>query len=235
MQAFGGSLIGGSNSDATAGLDIYRAGIGLQEGFILLFCVLAVNFHRRMNHVENVRETNWRPQLYVEYAVLMLITVSTPTQSHRSLKPRSSLETDDIYQIRVIYRLSEYANGTDGYAPTHEWLFYVFDAAPMLSALTTLNAFHPGRFLVGSESEFPSYTRAEKKAMKQQKKAEKAAKKAAKKEEKLAKKEGRTPLTSSPSESAGESLTGLYRVAADGTVELEERNKRVGSPAPEYV
>ena len=135
----------------------------------------------------------------------------------------------------MIYRLAEYSNGVESYAPEHEWLFYVFDAAPMLSALTLLNAFHPGRFLVGPESEFPSYTRAEKKAMKQQKKTEKAAKKAAKKEEKLAKKEGRVLPTTTPSDSSNQSLNDPYRIAADGTVELGERNKSPRSLDPGYV
>ena len=105
----------------------------------------------------------------------------------------------------------------------------------MLTALTLLNAFHPGRFLVGPESEFPSYTRAEKKAMKQQKKVEKEAKKAAKKEEKLAKNEGRPFTAASPGESVNERLHDPYRVAPDGTVELEERNKRPRSLEAGYV
>ena len=88
VQAFGGSIIGSNDSGSSTriGLDVYRAGIGLQEAFILLFCVLAVNFHRRMNHVENVRATNWRPQLYVEYTVLALITVSPSAYQALSCK-----------------------------------------------------------------------------------------------------------------------------------------------------
>jgi hypothetical protein len=50
----------------------------------------------------------------------------------------------------------------------------------MMTALLILAIFHPGRTLVGPDSEFPKLSRKEKKALK-------AAKKEAKKEEKAAK------------------------------------------------
>ena len=78
VQAFGGSLLAGngSSSSITTGLDIYRAGVGFQEAFILIFFVLAIRFHRHMNSIENIRQTDWRRLLYAEYAVLVLISVS---------------------------------------------------------------------------------------------------------------------------------------------------------------
>ena len=121
----------------------------------------------------------------------------------------------NLHQIRIIYRLVEYAGGFDSYIPNHEWLPYVFDAVPMLTALLLLNVFHVGKYLVGPESEFPKFTRAEKKARKQQEKADSAAKKAAKKEEKLAKKEGRLL------ESSGKGSNESY----GGAVQLQERNE----------
>lgn len=57
----------------------------------------------------------------------------------------------------------------------------------MLVALLVLCIFHPGRFLVGPESEFPRLSRKEKKAIKKEKKAQKAAAK----EEKKARKQSR--------------------------------------------
>lgn len=51
----------------------------------------------------------------------------------------------------------------------------------MFLALFILNVFHPGRVLVGPDSEFPRLTRAEKKRLKQEKKVEKAAHKAGRK------------------------------------------------------
>lgn len=63
----------------------------------------------------------------------------------------------------------------------HELFPYIFDAAPMFVALLLLNILHPGKILVGAESEFPKKTKAEKKAAKEQKKAAKAEKKEAQK------------------------------------------------------
>ena len=59
---------------------------------------------------------------------------------------------------------------------------YVLDAVPMLLALLAMSIGHPGRTLVGPDSEFPSFTRKEKKALKAERKARKAEMKAEKPE-----------------------------------------------------
>lgn len=50
---------------------------------------------------------------------------------------------------------------------------YVLDALPMCLALLVLAVGHPGRTLIGPDSEFPHLTRKEKKAAKAAAKAEK--------------------------------------------------------------
>lgn len=60
----------------------------------------------------------------------------------------------------------------------------------MLLALLILCVFHPGRILVGPESEFPRVSRKEKKAIKKEKKAQKIAAKEEKKAKKQARKLG---------------------------------------------
>jgi hypothetical protein len=57
---------------------------------------------------------------------------------------------------------------------------YCLDALPMLFAIFLLNIWHPGRCLVGPDSEFPKLTRAEKKALKREKKERKRRRKEAK-------------------------------------------------------
>jgi hypothetical protein len=70
--------------------------------------------------------------------------------------------------------------------PFHEWYFYVFDATPMLFALTLMNLVHPGRILVGTGSEFPKGpSRKEKREAKRAKKDTARARKA---ERRMAKK-----------------------------------------------
>ena len=76
-------------------------------------------------------------------------------------------------QVRIIFRLVEF---TKGFEPGNPMLFneayvYCLDASPMCLALLLLSVIHPGRVLVGPESEFPQLSRKEKKTMKQEKKA----------------------------------------------------------------
>lgn len=64
----------------------------------------------------------------------------------------------------------------------NEAYIYVLDALPMFFAILLLNIFHPGRVLVGPESEFPKLSRKQKKALKEEKKKEEKARKKAEKE-----------------------------------------------------
>ncbi|PKX99666.1 RTA1 domain-containing protein [Aspergillus novofumigatus IBT 16806] len=156
-------------STTMLGIHIYMGGIGLQELFVLIFGVLAIHLHRRMVQMENYGELDhekttrgsisWRWLFWALYAALTLIT------------------------IRIIFRLCQYARGTDPTNPilTHEAYEYVLDAAPMFLALLILNVIHPGRVLRGPDSEFPKVSRQEKKRIKQEKKEAKKAEKERKK------------------------------------------------------
>jgi len=61
---------------------------------------------------------------------------------------------------------------------------YALDALPMFFAVLLLNIWHPGRYLVGPESEFPKLSRQEKKALKREKKERKREKKELKRQRK---------------------------------------------------
>ncbi|EFW20458.1 hypothetical protein D8B26_003164 [Coccidioides posadasii str. Silveira] len=134
VQGTGGSMLSGDDpKTVNLGKYIYMGGIGFQEFFILIFFALAVRFHYKMNYVETIHPPayRWRPLLYTVYAGLVLIT------------------------IRVIYRLCEYSQGVDTPLSKSETAFYVLDAATMAVAIFLFSIFHPGRFLVGPDSEFP--------------------------------------------------------------------------------
>jgi hypothetical protein len=82
-------------------------------------------------------------------------------------------------QVRIIFRLNEL---TKGFEPGNPMLFneayvYCLDASPILLALLLLSVMHPGRVLVGPESEFPRLSRREMKTMKQEKRVLKQEKK----------------------------------------------------------
>ena len=149
VQGVGGSMASGGPQESTdavmAGIHVYMAGIGIQEFFILIFLWLAISFHRRTLFLEKSGalvtvqlNPRWRPLLYTLYTTLGLIT------------------------IRIIYRLVQYSAGVLSTIPTHEVYFYCFDALPMFLALVLLNIAHPGRYLIGPESEYPKKSREQK-------------------------------------------------------------------------
>ncbi|KAK9238759.1 RTA1 like protein-domain-containing protein [Lipomyces kononenkoae] len=173
IQLAGASITTETNvSSATImqGVHIYMGGIGLQEFFILIFTGLIILLHRRMLSMEHSGELDpekvnrgsipWRWMIYAIYTTLGMIT------------------------IRIIFRLCQYARGTDASNPvvTHEFYEYVFDALPMFVALVILNYFHPGRILQGPDSEFSKVSRQEKKRIKNEKKEAKKAERARKKD-----------------------------------------------------
>lgn len=59
-------------------------------------------------------------------------------------------------QVRIIFRLIEYASGFKSSIPNHEAFLYCFDLIPMFIALLLLNTTHPGAVMPGKESDLPS-------------------------------------------------------------------------------
>ncbi|KAL4994403.1 RTA1 like protein-domain-containing protein [Aspergillus recurvatus] len=49
--------------------------------------------------------------------------------------------------IRSVFRLIEFALGTESYVMTHEWPLYVLEAVPMLIVFMALGWYHPSRWL----------------------------------------------------------------------------------------
>lgn len=78
------------------------------------------------------------------------------TSQHPVLLSHISISVNHSPQVRIIFRLVEYARGTDpsNPIPYNEAYIYGFDAAPMALAILLLNIFHPGRVLKGPDSEF---------------------------------------------------------------------------------
>lgn len=112
-------------------------GVGIQQGFILLFLSCAIGFHRKL--LSQHKQTGEYPSqaftlLYVIYAVLVLITT------------------------RIIFRLCEYAQGLDSTIPNHEVYQFILDSSPMLIASLLLNVWHLGRIMRGKAGDILSRT-----------------------------------------------------------------------------
>ena len=114
-------------------------GIGMQEGFIILFLGLVVTFHRnqlkaeRLGRLADNKKGGWRWMIYALYGCLLAIT------------------------IRIIYRLIEFSGGLDASntLPSNEKALYVLESVPMWLAIVVWNIFHPGRFIHGADAKMP--------------------------------------------------------------------------------
>lgn len=81
IQGIGGSMLSPGNSQTTQklGKSIYMAGVGIQEGFIILFTLLIIRFHIEMFRMERQglasKSPRWKWLTYALYSCLALITV----------------------------------------------------------------------------------------------------------------------------------------------------------------
>lgn len=194
VQGSGGSLISSEDAKTSRlGINIYMGGVGLQEFFILLFIGMTICFHRRVSQLIeqgqlDAGKNGAKKLVWTLYVVLGLITV------------------------RIIFRLVEFSSGVENnILIENETFIYVFDAVPMVFAAGLLNVIHPGRYLVGEESEFPpGLTRKEKKALK----AEKKERKRWEKEERMRERGGKGRIAS---------LFGGRKRGGDSTEDLDNR------------
>lgn len=172
VQASGGMMLSNTDPSLTnIGLKVYMGGIGLQQAFLFVFLALTCLFYKKIRQHGYTRATDYQWLLYIIWISVALITV------------------------RIIFRLREFSAGVNSAVPHTESFQYLFDAVPMFCALFLFNLHHPGRVLVGPESEFEKKSRSQKK---EEKRAKKAAKKAGKQEKrelldkaKMSKKYGR--------------------------------------------
>ncbi|KAF2820835.1 hypothetical protein CC86DRAFT_360087 [Ophiobolus disseminans] len=141
VQLIGGGMAGpGASAESQRkGLDIYMGGIGMQEGFIVLFLGLVIKFHRDQLQAERFGRLaldkigGWKGLIWALYGCLMAIT------------------------IRIIYRLAEFSAGlgASNPLPSNEPLLYVLESTPMWLAILVWNIVHPGRFIHGADAKMP--------------------------------------------------------------------------------
>ncbi|KAI9826360.1 MAG: hypothetical protein M1832_000277 [Thelocarpon impressellum] len=131
------------------GLHIYMGGVGFQQAVIIGFAYLAFKFTQQLRREPFTERTPaaWR-LTYVIGVVLVLITVSRPHAPSGHIGSRES-------QIRIIFRLVEYASGLESTIPRHEAYMYCLDTLPMLVASVLFNVVHPGSVMAGKESDMP--------------------------------------------------------------------------------
>ncbi|KAL4738079.1 RTA1 like protein-domain-containing protein [Aspergillus similis] len=101
----------------------------------------------------------------VTFTVFLSVVVSFHREILRHGEEGMSMVLRGVYigglfiMIRSIFRLIEFALGTESYVMTNEWPLYVLEAVPMLVAFMVLGWYHPSRWLL-AESAGVSKTRA---------------------------------------------------------------------------
>lgn len=141
VQLIGGGMAGpgASPESQSKGLNLYMGGIGMQEGFIVLFLSLVVKFHRDQLHAERAgrlaadKIDGWRWMLWALYTCMLAITV------------------------RIVYRLVEFSAGLgiSNPLPKNEPLLYILESTPMFLAILVWNIFHPSRYMYGDDAKLP--------------------------------------------------------------------------------
>ncbi|KAF3047194.1 hypothetical protein E8E12_011603 [Didymella heteroderae] len=141
VQLVGGGMAGpGANAESQKkGLSIYMGGIGMQEGFIVLFMGLVIKFHwdqiqaQRGGRLTANKTSGWKWLICALYVCLLAIT------------------------NRIVYRLAEFSAGLgpSNPLPSNEPLLYVLESTPMWVAILVWNIVHPGRFIRGEGARMP--------------------------------------------------------------------------------
>ncbi len=124
VQGLGGSILASAKTQVAfdLGSNIILAGLAIQVGFFTVFTymMLTAAFGKEWRLYD-------RDDLKPVFNVLFFTTIM-------------------IY-IRNIYRLIEYAVPHASYIPTHEWLYFTFESAPIFLACLSYCLFHFGRLL----------------------------------------------------------------------------------------
>lgn len=122
-QGGGGGLMANASTSNT-GEKVVVAGLLIQVVLFGLFCVTAVVFHYRFKHysVSFPLSTKipWEKLLWMLYGVSLLI------------------------MVRSVFRVIEFAMGSDGYLLENEWTLYVFDAVLMFAVMVVFYIRYPG-------------------------------------------------------------------------------------------
>lgn len=151
FQCIGGAVMSGSpGSTNDTGTNVLLFGLTIQLATFTFFLGLLFLFGRRVHGGgENGENDEKEPMSPNGSAV--------PANWHHKkafgMNPlvaevvRSMWIAGLLMEIRSIYRLVEFATGSDGYFSQHEWTFWIFEAVTMWFVLLALEWYHPVKLL----------------------------------------------------------------------------------------
>ncbi|KAH9961118.1 RTA1-like protein, partial [Russula dissimulans] len=152
VQGLGGGIASGSQtsqSQANLGAHIALGGTIFQLIAIAAYCTLAAEFLVRFEKDWPMRRSTPVPgevsrgttdrrlsrMVYAMFVMTVLIVIRYVFNRSRA----------------TIYRVVEFVSGWNGKVISTQWLFDVFDGTMIALAILTLNLFHPGIYLRGSD------------------------------------------------------------------------------------
>ncbi|KAJ0413780.1 RTA1 like protein-domain-containing protein [Aspergillus carlsbadensis] len=135
LQGSGGGILATAKTShkSRMGQSVILCGLLVQIIFFGLFIVTSIIFHRRMLKTP-------------------LHQMGTPIPWVRHLRILYFIST--LIMVRSIYRVAEYAQGTDGALAKEEGLMYILDALLMLACCVVLNLFHPSKIVSGRQLDY---------------------------------------------------------------------------------
>jgi len=148
VQGMGGGISSGaqnSQSQANLGAHIALGGTIFQLIAIAAYCALAAEFLVRYTKDWPMRRSTPLPG--------EVLRGTTDRRLNRMLYAMFIMTVFIV--IRTIYRVVEFVNGWNGKVISTQWLFNVFDGTMIALAMLTLNLFHPGIYLRGSDDLSP--------------------------------------------------------------------------------
>ncbi|KAM0283758.1 hypothetical protein ACHAQH_002347 [Verticillium albo-atrum] len=113
-----------SDTDPNLGTNIIVGGLIFQIAIFGIFIVTALQFNRKFKRDANVslaRDIPWQQSLNMLYI------------------------TSALVMVRNMFRVAEYAMGSDGYLLSIEWGVYIFDAALMTLTMTFFFLWYPSK------------------------------------------------------------------------------------------
>lgn len=125
MQAGGGGMMAQA-SMSSLGQKIMLLGLVIQLLFFGFFLTISLVFWKRMQSsaklytIPKYGKHSWKALLMVLFGAAFIII------------------------LRCLYRIIEFAQGTEGYLSAHEIYMYIFDAAPMLFVQVLFHFVHAG-------------------------------------------------------------------------------------------
>ncbi|TFL02859.1 RTA1 like protein-domain-containing protein [Pterulicium gracile] len=137
VQSVGGGLAASDDENPERGANIMLGGIVFQTVVIIVFCVVSGEFLFRYIKDQSISgKTRERGTAYLRLKLMLAAVIFVLV----------------LLVIRAIYRIIELSEGWEGTVITTEWYFNLFDGAMIALAMTVLNVFHPGYWLLPQQT-----------------------------------------------------------------------------------